>query len=196
MLFWYSTCLPERKGKFSRFVIIVYLIALRKLLPKHSNEAKNNDLYIGLSLNRGLLVYDLGKLPKSKGISIVSIDIENNTYEYIGNVYYFLNVATVDYDICRRNNLIFIRAPCGQEHEMLIFHLDDSFSIQKCQKQIIPPGSFLFKPINQGLIFSRIYPTGPELLNLYNFAILNSDNLFTEIRRTGLRISSPPLFGW
>jgi hypothetical protein len=169
------------------------LIALRKLLPKRSNEAKENDLYIGLSLNRGLLVYDQGTLPESKEISLVSIDIENNTYECIGNVYHFLNVAKVDYDICRRNNLVFIRHTYSDDTEMLVFHIDDTFSIKNCQKVPISSDPFLFKPINQGFIFSSIWENSSKLLSLYNFMILNSDNSFTDIENTGVEITSPVL---
>jgi hypothetical protein len=166
---------------------------LRKFIPKRPSEAIRNTLYIELSSNRGLLVYDCEIVPLSKGISLVSIDIKNNTYECIRNVYIFRNVNDVDYEICRRDNLVFIRYPSGRDSRMLIFHIDDSFSIKSCQEVVIPLKIFLLNSINGKLIFSRINKKDPGELTLTNFTILNFDNSFTEIETTGLKITSSEL---
>lgn len=161
---------------------------IRTLVPKKPNELSNILTCVYLSQNRGFLVY--GTLCRSTQASIISTDIENGTYELIGNTHTFPNNLLICCDFIRKDFVIVIK---GEWNHLDIFTIDpSSFNIKSHQKiSGLDYGSCLFGLIDGKLVFTNVLGCCGFSRILGNFMVFENEGSFTEIENTSVKVDIP-----
>jgi hypothetical protein len=163
----------------------------RKLLPKDSIDVDKIKGYIYLSPKRGFLMYSTSSY--CDRVSIISIDLDNETYDFIGNFCdipgpgWAVGHAYYTYNFCPENQTVFINKKISRT--LFIFYLNfSSFEINSYRTIEVPENAFLFNLINGNLMFANFERVSECYFNLNNFKTVKDDNSLVEIENTEVRV--------
>lgn len=167
---------------------------VRRIAPKSPNNIVIINIYARLTLNRGFIVYGTSTDPgfhrhthacDSIHAALISIDFDDETYEFIGNSYEFLNGIFVYWTSMFHPLPNIIMVICGHNIpwgvKLYIFKLNGSLSTINFQQSIeIPFDSRWFHQFEGKIVFAR---GGSKIV--FCFTYMNEDNSLVEIENTG-----------
>lgn len=173
-------------------------VCFRKLLPKNPNEVKKVWVCVYLSPNRGFLVYETST--QSKHVSIISIDLNNEVYEFVGcSQEFLLKEIECYYEIsCLDGFLVLIKGFSSSRPstpQLHVFKFDYSFSkINSHRTVVVPRFSGLFHSINGKLICFKRVSNRRDGAAVGNFTFIENDNSFVEIENTNVHLKQEQFY--
>lgn len=159
-------------------------------MPKVSIDLFKITGYFCLSPNQGCLMYQTQAQSKTTTgqISLISIDIDNEVYELVGNCYNTSNLSPnscgseYNYNFCHMKKVLFIYEIFSGT--LYIFHINFpslDFKSYRKMNNMNSNRRFLFNLIDEKLIFAKAFEGSFRTPTSIRFQTIKDDNSFADI---------------